>query len=422
MTVKQQPSDVELDARYADIFERIAQGAAQREQKRELPHEAVRWLKESGFTSLRIPQEYGGGGASLPQVFRQLTRLARADSNLPQILRAHFRFVETRLEGDEALRQYWLPRLAAGETVGSAVSERRGSTENTVLLTPDPSGSGYRLNGEKFYSTGTLYAEWVNVAAHDDQSDVYVMVRTDAAGVTRIDDWDGFGQRMTGSGTTRFDNVHVPEEGIISRYHAARTRSGTTLQAAFVQTVHLATLAGIAAAVQEDGIAYVQRKTRTFGVPGHSEPRNNPLVQRVIGRISSLAWSAQTLVQAVATSLDRLQQAKAAAAARPEDYVTTDIQVFQAQQIVLQQVLEACSLVFEVGGATATSEGLRLDRHWRNARVLASHNPAAQREASIGRYLLNGTPPDERSSVAYGTDTAPQGTAPAPAAASNQAA
>jgi len=64
-------------------------------------------------------------------------------------------------------------------------------------------------------------------------------------------------------------------------------------------------------------------------------------------------------------------------------------------------VLEAATLVFEVGGASATSETLRLDRHWRNARVIASHNPAIQREAAIGGFYLNDTAPNERFSLAH---------------------
>jgi alkylation response protein AidB-like acyl-CoA dehydrogenase len=55
--------------RFAGVFERIAAGAVEREQKRELARDAVRWLTESGFTALRVPRKYGGGGATLPQFF-----------------------------------------------------------------------------------------------------------------------------------------------------------------------------------------------------------------------------------------------------------------------------------------------------------------------------------------------------------------
>ena len=92
-------TSADLDARFSELFDRIAQGSIDREQNRTLAHEPVQWLKASGFTSLRVPRRYGGGGITLPQFFALLTQLGAADSNLPQILRAHFGFIEYRLEG-----------------------------------------------------------------------------------------------------------------------------------------------------------------------------------------------------------------------------------------------------------------------------------------------------------------------------------
>jgi alkylation response protein AidB-like acyl-CoA dehydrogenase len=106
-------------------------------------------------------------------------------------------------------------------------------------------------------------------------------------------------------------------------------------------------------------------------------------------------------VEAVARSLERIFQDRLAGRAQTQDYFALDIEAWQAQQVVIGQALEAATLLFEVGGASATSETLRLDRHWRNARVIASHNPAIQREAAIGAFHLNGTPPNERFSLAH---------------------
>lgn len=395
------PDDAELDVRFTSVFERIAAGNIDREQRRELAYDPVHWLKDARFTALRVPRRYGGLGATLPQFFRQLTRLAEADSNLPQILRINFGFIESRLEGeDEALRERWLTRIAAGETVGAAISERTGATHNTVTLTRNTNGDGWTLNGEKYYSTGTLYADWIDVAAHDGDDDVRVLVRGDAPGVARVDDWDGFGQRLTASGTTRFDAVHVRDDQIVSRYKGSEPRRNTSLTA-FYQTVHLATLAGIARAVLRDGVAFVRGRTRTFGVAGRSSPRDNPLVHRVVGRLASLVYSAESLVGSVSGALEKAWQDRLAGRATTDTYIALDIEAYQAQQIVIEQVLEAATLVFEVGGASATSEALRLDRHWRNARVIASHNPAIQRETAVGNFHLNGTPPAERFSLAH---------------------
>jgi alpha-ketoglutarate-dependent taurine dioxygenase/alkylation response protein AidB-like acyl-CoA dehydrogenase len=398
-------ADAVLQARFSKVFERIAAGAVEREQNRKLAYEAVQWLREAGFTGLRVPKRYGGEGITLPQFFRLLVKLGEADSNLPQILRLNFGFIETRLESsDEASRERWLPLAAQGALFGAAISERTGSTHNSVTLTRDPHDSSrWHLNGEKYYSTGSLYADWINVAAHDGDEDINLLVRADATGVERVDDWDGFGQRLTASGTTRFDNVEVSEDQILFRYRSSQPRRNT-FQSAFYQNVHLATLAGIARAALRDASAFARGHTRTFGVPGQSNPRDNPLVQRVIGRLASLAYAAQSVVDSVSASLERVYQARAAGTTTDDDYIALDIEAYQAQQIVIGQVLEATTLLFEAGGASATSEGLRLDRHWRNARVIASHNPAIQREKAIGAFHLNGTPPNERFSLAHGRD------------------
>lgn len=219
-------------------------------------------------------------------------------------------------------------------------------------------------------------------------------------GLTRVDDWDGFGQRLTASGTTRFQNVAVSDDAIVSRYLASEPRRNT-LGTAFFQASHSATLAGISQAILSDATAFVQGRTRTFGVAGESSRRGNPLVQRFIGRLASLAYSTQSIVSALAHSLESVHQKRQNGTNVPEDYIQLDIEAFQAQQIVIEQTLEAATLLFEVGGASATSESRRFDRYWRNARTLASHNPAIQREAAIGRFALNGTPQEERFSLSH---------------------
>jgi alkylation response protein AidB-like acyl-CoA dehydrogenase len=49
-----------------------------------------------------------------------------------------------------------------------------------------------------------------------------VIVPADRTGVRLIDDWDGFGQRRTGNGTTLFTDVAVSDEEVLSdsRYDA----------------------------------------------------------------------------------------------------------------------------------------------------------------------------------------------------------
>lgn len=391
-SIPAQVSYSDLHSRFADVFARIAATAVAREQQRELAHEPVAWLRAAGFGALRVPLNQGGLGASLPQLFRLLIELGEADSNLPQIVRAHFGFVEGRLASrDSASQDYWFAKVVDGQLWGAAMAERTDTTRNSVTLRAVD--GGWQLDGEKYYCTGTLYANWIAAVALDGEDFVSLAVRTDAQGVTVEDDWDGFGQRLTGSGTTRFKAVKVPGEHIVRRFKKDELRAESYLSA-FYQLFHLATLAGIANAVLRDASEFVKGRTRAFGVPGQSSPKDDPLVQRVIGRLSSLAYAARTQVLAVAEVLQDVHAAEQGGVATEAHYTEAEIRTFQAQQIVLEQVLEATTLLFEVGGASATSESRRFDRHWRNARTLASHNPAIFRERALGNYYLNDITPN----------------------------
>jgi alkylation response protein AidB-like acyl-CoA dehydrogenase len=83
----------DLAAPFRPIFRRIQEGATQRERNRVLPFEEIRWLKDAGFGAVHAPKEYGGRGATLPELFALLAELAEADSNLTQALRVHFAFM-----------------------------------------------------------------------------------------------------------------------------------------------------------------------------------------------------------------------------------------------------------------------------------------------------------------------------------------
>lgn len=384
-------SDTQLHERFAPVFQRIAQGAVQREQERTLAFDAVAWLKDAGFGALRVPRSQGGLGATLPELFALLIELGSADSNLPQIVRAHFGFVEGRLVSQDSDSQaYWFPKVVAGQLWGAAMAERSDTTTNSVTL--KPTAEGWQLDGQKYYCTGTLYADWIAVAAADGADFISVVVPTDAPGVTRVDDWDGFGQRLSGSGTTRFDRVAVPEHQVLRRFKPGELRAESYISA-FYQLFHLATLAGIARAALRDAVEFVQGRTRAFGIPGQSSPRLDPLVQRVIGKLSSLSYAADSLVQATAQVLQTTHEAVLDGSISEAQYIDADVRTYQAQQVILPLVLEATSLLFEVGGASATSQVRRLDRHWRNARTLASHNPAIYRERALGDFYLNDVSP-----------------------------
>ncbi|MFZ0387658.1 MAG: acyl-CoA dehydrogenase family protein [Solirubrobacteraceae bacterium] len=383
----------ELAARFRPIFDRIAEGAPRRENERANAYEEVGWLREAGFGALRVPVEYGGSGATVTQLFRLLNELGEADSNVTQGLRAHFVNTEGLLyDHDLERRDLWLRRIGEGALLGNATTE----SSTAVPGRPDTEFSGdgdiWLLNGTKYYSTGTLYADWISVVGRRGDEVGFTIVAANAPGVDRRDDFGGFGQRMTASGTTVFTNVEVPADEVwFAAANASRLDPYTFDFASLVlQSAHV----GIARAVVRDAVTYVSTRTRVYTHGSGPTPAQDPLVQQIIGRLSGFAFAAESTMLAAVAHLDEVNELREAGREIPAATIEAmRLAVSQAYLTVGDTVHRAATLLFDVGGASAVSEDRRLDRHWRNARTISNHNPTIYKERAIGDHLLNGTPP-----------------------------
>ncbi len=380
--------------RIEPVLRSIADSAAEREEDRVIDVDAVRRLADAGFTSLRVPVSHGGDGLTFAEAAELIVDLAAADSNLAQALRAHLIFQENVVgHTDPDFRDRWLRRLGAGAVVGNAITEVNNALgEGTTRLVRGDDGV-WRLNGTKYYSTGSLYADWIVVAAVDaDGAEIAATVPADAPGVTRLDDWDGFGQRLTASGTTVFEDTPVAPEEVYVEGIDDGTRLATG-QASW-QFVHLATLTGIARGILRDASEYVAARRRSFSHATAELPRDDAQVLQVVGELSTAEFAARAALDSVITALARALERESTGTPLPqEDVDAVYLVVYRAQQVIAKVVLDAATHLFEVGGASATSVSRRLDRHWRNARVLASHNPLIYRARIIGEWEVNGTPP-----------------------------
>ena len=164
---------------------------------------------------------------------------------------------------------------------------------------------------------------------------------------------------------------------------------------AFFQLVHLATLAGIGRAAAEDAARLVAARTRVYSHGNAGRTADDPQVQAVVGRVRGNAYAAGAIVLKAAESVQRAFEAVRAQgreAAEPASALA-DVEVNQAVTVVTHLVLEATTVLFDALGASAVKTEHGLDRYWRNARTLTSHNPRIYRERSVGAFAINGTRP-----------------------------
>ncbi|QLE40305.1 acyl-CoA dehydrogenase [Nostoc sp. C052] len=377
------------------LFDFIALGAAERDRDRILPYDVVELIRRSGLGALRIPVAEGGGGSSARELFEVAIRLGDADPNVAHIVRNHFSVTERILRSERTPRnRRWLKAVVDGAIIGLASTELEvkraggGQVANTKL-TPDD--NGYRLNGTKYYSTGSLYADLIFVRLLTPNDTVATaLLPTKREGIDLVDDWDGFGQRLTGTGTTTFTNVRVEADEVILETDTDKDN----LPYNIVPQLFLTAInAGIIRSVLRDATALIHKRPRTFYHATTEQAADDPILQQTVGQIASNAFAAEAIVLAAAEVLDRLP----AAQAQGEESETAvalaaSLSAAKAKLIVDELALKSATLLFEVGGASTTKKSSNFDRHWRNARTLASHNPGHFKARAIGNYEINGTP------------------------------
>lgn len=378
--------------KYRPVFRRIGETALEREHSRTLGTDAIRWLKEARFGAVRLPVEQGGDGATLPQLFQLLIELADADSNIVQALRGHFAFVEDRLNAPrDANNAVWLQRFAAGELAGNAWTEVGDVAIGDVITRVSRKDGRWVANGRKYYSTGSLFADWIDLYARrdDDGADVIAAVRTGQPGVVLQDDWDGFGQRTTASGTSVYQDAVVDEENIFLFTDRFK------YQTAFYQLFHLVTLAGIARAITREVAQQVRERKRIFSTGNASTVALDSQVQQVVGEVSAAAYAAEATAIKASFAAQRAFDARwhGTAQAQQQANIEAELESAQGQVVISDLVLRAATQFFNALSASASSTGKALDRHWRNARTVASHNPLIYKARIVGDWHINGTEP-----------------------------
>ncbi|BBN52151.1 SfnB family sulfur acquisition oxidoreductase [Pseudomonas chlororaphis subsp. aurantiaca] len=344
-----------------------------------------------------MPREYGGAGVSNVTLAKVIALIAQADGSLGQIPQNHFYALEVlRVNGSEAQKKRLYAEVLAGQRFGNALAELGTKTahDRTTRLTRDvqPGRDGYRINGRKFYSTGAIYAQRIPTSVVDEHGvQQLAFVPADSQGLNVIDDWSGFGQRTTGSGSVVFEEVFVAAEDVIP-FQSAFERPTTV--GPLAQILHAAIDTGIARAAYEDALHFVRTKTRPWIDSGNDKATEDPLTLRSFGHLSIRLHATEALLERSGEFLDAAQ-----AEPNAETVAAASIAVAEARAISTEISLAAGSTLFELAGSQATLAEHGLDRHWRNARVHTLHDPVRWKYHAVGNYYLNQTNPPLRGTI-----------------------
>ncbi|WP_323121346.1 SfnB family sulfur acquisition oxidoreductase [Burkholderia alba] len=373
----------------ADIARRLAAGAVERDRERRLPHEEIDWFSQAGLWGITVPKAYGGAGVSYVTLTEVVKRIAAADPSLGQLPQNHFGLVDViALTGSDEQKRFFFGEILKGKRLGNGFSEKGTKHVLDLKTKVTRDGDGYRVDGTKFYSTGALFAHYVPVLGLDDERKGWLAyIPQGTPGLTVIDDWSGFGQRTTASGTVRLEAVRVPASHV---FPAHRVSDLPTLNGPISQIIQAAIDAGIAHAALDDTLRFVRERSRPWIDSGVERASDDPLTIRETGRLFIHLHAADALLERAARTLDAI-------AAQPEvsedDVARASVAVGEAKVLTTEIALLASEKLLELAGTQATLAEHGLDRHWRNARTHTLHDPVRWKYHLVGNYYLNGAKP-----------------------------
>ncbi|MXP53151.1 acyl-CoA dehydrogenase [Pantoea sp. Seng] len=361
------------------LTERLAEHAEEVDQSGEFPRAAFAHLQQLGLLYFALPVSAGGGGGDLRDCQAIIQAVARGEPSAALIL--IMQYLNTRRLSEES---DW-PVSVRATVASSVVTE--GALINALRVEPElgtpargglpatrarRTAEGWRISGEKIYSTGSYGLSWFLVWASSDDVDPLVggyLVAADAPGIQIVDEWDHLGMRGTCSHRVVLDEVLIPLNHAVSVAPWSIPKAGLNEE----ESVWLAVLLGslydaIAQSARDWFIGFLQQRApANLGAPLASLPR----FQELVGQIDTLLFTNHTLLNSAA----RGQVASGHTA--------------QIKQVVTENAIRAVELMVENIGNHALTRHHPLQRHYRNVLCGRIHTPQSDAIfTSVGKTAL----------------------------------
>ncbi|WP_176706685.1 acyl-CoA dehydrogenase family protein [Paenibacillus hemerocallicola] len=380
---------VDLLTRIRELGDRrIGPAAKQTDRDGAYPQAGIDALREADLIGLAVPEPYGGRGAGFQGdvvlLVLALMELASYCSSTSQVFALHNTGVQLiHAMGDEKQKRHFFDDVLRGNLFASFGSEANAS-RFALASTLRKTDGGFILNGKKIFATGSPGAKWafwrsVSDDAHGNQEERYMMpvVLLSAPGVAVADDWDGMGQRGTGSGTVTADNVFVPE------LHIMGGPGDYSRHAPFFASqfhIHFAAqFVGIATGAYREALRYVKEKARSWS--DAKSAAEDPVTQLRVGDMAAKLAAARQLVLRAARLLQAYND-------RPELQAAVHVAASHAKIVATETSLDITNSVFQVMGARAATRAYGFDMYYRNARTLTLHDSVDKQRETVGKYEL----------------------------------
>jgi alkylation response protein AidB-like acyl-CoA dehydrogenase len=261
-------------------------------------------LKAHKVFAAGVPEELGGGGASVADLAGMLRTLAHHCSSTALALSMHTHLVATaawRWKNQKAPVEGLLKRVVNEDLVlvsTGGADWLLGSGKATKV------DGGYRVTGRKIFCSGAPAGGlMMTTAVVDDPADgptvLQIAVPTNAQGVKVENDWRALGMRGTGSHDISFDDVFVPYAAVALRRPSGKWHPLIHVVAMVALPIFNAVYVGVAEAARDLAVAAAGRRRDDRLVQAHAGEMENELTsaQLALARMVDIAMTSKPGVE-----------------------------------------------------------------------------------------------------------------------------
>jgi (2S)-methylsuccinyl-CoA dehydrogenase len=353
-----------------------------------IPLEIIAQLAEMGVFGLTVPEEFGGSGLGKLAMCVVTEELSRGYIGLGSLgTRSEIAAELIRLGGTEEQKQYWLPKLASGEILPTAVftEPNTGSDLGSLKTRAVKEGHLYKVTGNKTWITHAARADMMTLLARTDPgstdyrglsmflaekprgTDAYPFpVKGMRGGEIPVLGYRGMKEYEIG-----FDGFEVPAKNLLGEREGEGFKQlMATFESARIQTA--ARAVGVAQCAMELGLKYARERVQ-FGKPIYAFPR-------VHGK---LVW------MAVETMIAR--QLSYFAAREKDSDRRCDIPAGMAKLLAARVAWANADNALQIHGGNGYAQEYEISRVLCDARILNVFEGAAEIQAQVvARGLLSG--------------------------------
>jgi alkylation response protein AidB-like acyl-CoA dehydrogenase len=363
----------EREQRFLDLAGKLADEFAPRSAQYDIdeafPYENYARLKETGYTTLIIPAELGGLGATMLERIKAQERLAQGCGPTALAINMHFNVIGLMIDlwrkfkqpnVEEKLRRIAKERLICG---GSG-----SEPDNSVLVlrprtTARKVEGGWLVTGRKIFSTQSIALDYYFAeATWEDAPDgptiiTFFIPPRETPGLAFKDDWHTMGMRASASRSSELNNAFVKESDVVLRRFVSHSGRITRIFAKAPFTIG-APYIGIAVAARDFTVNFMRDRPR-YPLP---HPMSHlPSVYNKVGEMDMLIETARAMMW------------KAAADLETDDGATWSRKAVAARLVAIENSVRVVDLAQRAVGGASYFRRLPLERYVRDVRAGLFH-------------------------------------------------